>query len=411
MPTKRNLYTILLSAGLGVLSFSIFSVAFMEGNLLLAFLCLLLSGTSFLSIGITLFREQQRQAENILDLLNALTLAQSKLSEELQSLKNIKDAHSGTSMTVIPEEIKVEVRLVKSLIKQLSEVKGDQLPEEVNFLESSRSEEEKSNLHELINYAEISKYDEEFSPLDQEELSRLVEGALHSDKIEILLQPVVSLPDQKVKYYECYSRLRAEDGSLLSPEHYLEIAEKEGLMSAVDNTMLFRCVQLARRARKQNPQVGFFCNISKMSLLDAGFIEGFIDFIRLNKELTSGLIFEIHQSTLRSSSLKVRSALLRLKDQGCPLSIDFVKDLNLDAFALYKQGVRFIKVECKILMKAFEEDPKKVKKLKESLKKTNIKLIITKVEDKEKLSCALKFNADLAQGYVISPPRLTPIQD
>jgi EAL domain-containing protein (putative c-di-GMP-specific phosphodiesterase class I) len=62
-------------------------------------------------------------------------------------------------------------------------------------------------------------------------------------------------------------------------------------------------------------------------------------------------------------------------------------------------------------MKAYEEDSKKVKKLKESLKKNNIKLIITKIEDKQKLSCALKFNAELGQGYVISPPRLTPIQD
>jgi cyclic-di-GMP phosphodiesterase TipF (flagellum assembly factor) len=304
MSTNRNLHIILLFTGLGILSFFLFSLAFLTGQLLLALLCLLFSGMSFLSIGITLFREQKRQAENILDLLNALALAQSKLSEELQSLKNIKDAHSGASMTVIPEEIKVEVRLVKSLIKQLSEVKGDQLPEEGNFLESTRSAEEKSNLNELINYAEISRNDEEFSPLDQEELTRLVQGALRSDRIEILLQPVVSLSDQKVRYYECYSRLRAEDGSLLSPEHYLEIAEKEGLISAVDNTMLFRCVQLARRARKQNPQIGFFCNISKMSLLDTRFIEGFIDFINVNQALTSGLIFEIHQSTLKSSSLR-----------------------------------------------------------------------------------------------------------
>lgn len=263
MPTKRNLYTILFLTGVGILGFFLFSLAFMEGLLLVALLCLFLSGTSFLSIGIMLFREQQRQAENILNLLNALALAQNKLSEELQSLKNIRESHPGASMTVIPEEIKVEVRLVKSLIKQLSEVKGVQLPEEPNLLESSMSEEEKSNLHELISYAEVSKNEEEYSPLDQEELTRLVQGALRSDRIEILLQPIVSLPDQKVRYYECFSRLRAEDGSLLSPEHYLEIAEKEGLMSDVDNTMLFRCVQLARRVRKQNPEIGFFAIFRK----------------------------------------------------------------------------------------------------------------------------------------------------
>lgn len=134
-----------------------------------------------------------------------------------------------------------------------------------------------------------------------------------------------------------------------------------------------------------------------------------MDFIRVNQELTSGLIFEIHQSTLSSFSLKIQSALLRLKDQGCPLSIDFVKDLDVDLPILDEKGIRFIKVECKILMKAYEEDAKKVEKLKKSLKKFNIKLIITKIEDKKKLAFALKFNAELGQGYVISPPRLTPI--
>eukprot|EP01035_Chromulina_nebulosa_P004597 gene4597-6279_t len=45
--------------------------------------------------------------------------------------------------------------------------------------------------------------------------------------------PIVTLPQRKIRYYEALTRLRTEEGETLYPADYLPIAEKAGLMPAI----------------------------------------------------------------------------------------------------------------------------------------------------------------------------------
>ena len=44
------------------------------------------------------------------------------------------------------------------------------------------------------------------------------------------LQPIVTLPQRKVRYYEALTRLRTEDGHMLPAADFLEPAEAAGLL-------------------------------------------------------------------------------------------------------------------------------------------------------------------------------------
>jgi len=50
---------------------------------------------------------------------------------------------------------------------------------------------------------------------------------------------------------------------------FVHAAEAGGLMPRIDNLMLFRCVQVARRLMSKNRDVGLFCNLSASTLVDA----------------------------------------------------------------------------------------------------------------------------------------------
>ena len=56
-------------------------------------------------------------------------------------------------------------------------------------------------------------------------------------------------------------------------------------MSAIDNLLLFRCVQIVRRLAKNDRKVGIFCNISLASLGDEVFFPQFLEFLSENKDL------------------------------------------------------------------------------------------------------------------------------
>ena len=94
--------------------------------------------------------------------------------------------------------------------------------------------------------------------LDDAGILNVVRDGLRADRIDLYLQPIVSLPQRQRRYYETFTRIRDGEGKIVVPEQYISIAEREGLVSAIDNMLLFRCVQLVRKTQRNNKRMGFF---------------------------------------------------------------------------------------------------------------------------------------------------------
>lgn len=119
-----------------------------------------------------------------------------------------------------------------------------------------------------------------------------VHRALDDNRIDLYLQPIVTLPRRKTRYYEGLSRLRSEDGDVLLPSGYLRVAENAKIISAIDSMLVFRCVKVVERMTERHRKIGVFCNISPHSLLDSGFFPQVIEHLRHNRELSEALHFE-----------------------------------------------------------------------------------------------------------------------
>src|ERR1700724_3146879 len=109
--------------------------------------------------------------------------------------------------------------------------------------------------------------------------TRTIRRAVEANRVDLYLQPIVTLPQRKVRYYEALARLRSDDGELLQPADFLEIAESGGLMPMIDNVMLFRCVQVVRRLAAKNREIGLFCNIAPDTLIDSAYFPQFSEFM------------------------------------------------------------------------------------------------------------------------------------
>ena len=99
--------------------------------------------------------------------------------------------------------------------------------------------------------------------------SNRVLSGLSESEILAIAQPIVSLPQRRVRpgwrtarpgrrHFECLSRIRADENSIMVPGDYVNVAERAGLIAGVDNMLLYRCVQLVRRVQRQNQNVGLF---------------------------------------------------------------------------------------------------------------------------------------------------------
>jgi len=244
--------------------------------------------------------------------------------------------------------------------------------------------------------------------LDEQAILDLVREGLRENAVELALQPIVSLPQRKRRFYECFSRVRTHDGKIIVPEQYLEVAERHGLVTAIDNLLLFRCIQTLRRIRKSNANVGFFLNISPNTLADRGFFRDFIQLMSQNIELAPALVFEFPQRALAQADDSLWRDLDRLAQMGFRFSIDQVSDLDIDAATLSGRHFRFLKLEAGRVTEAarnglFGNDPKL---LKRTLDSYAIDLIVERIETEPMLLEVLDLHVDFGQGFLFGEPRI-----
>jgi len=243
--------------------------------------------------------------------------------------------------------------------------------------------------------------------MGEAQLLEAIERGLRDEKVELYLQPVVSLPQRRRRFYECYSRIVMEDGRLITPEQYIPVAERAGLVAAIDNLLLVHCVQLVRRARRDQPDVGFFCNISSASLADADFFQDFIGFMAENRQLAETLIFEFDQASIAAEDYLTGMNLQRLRGFGYRFSLDQVTDMDLNLPELAAQGFRYIKVGAHMLHELARGDSPvlDMRALKGALDRNAMDLIVEKIESEDMLLDMLELRVDFGQGYLFGEPR------
>ena len=66
-----------------------------------------------------------------------------------------------------------------------------------------------------------------FRGMEQSEIVAQIARAIEANRVDLFLQPIVTLPQRKVRYYEALARLRDDDGSLISPDDFLGHARRQ----------------------------------------------------------------------------------------------------------------------------------------------------------------------------------------
>jgi cyclic-di-GMP phosphodiesterase TipF (flagellum assembly factor) len=239
----------------------------------------------------------------------------------------------------------------------------------------------------------------------------IIRRSLEENRVDLYLQPVVSLPQRKVRFYEALSRLRSEDGAVIMPAQYIKIAAPAGLMSVVDNLLLFRCVQVVKRLALKNREIGIFCNISGHTLRDNEFFPQFLVFLREHRELAPQIVFEFAQNDVLELKPAEAANLRALAEIGFRLSMDQVTKLDIDFARLRKLGFSCLKVRADTLISGMADANAVVaaEDFKDLLSRNGLNLIAERVEEERSVVQLLEYNVDFAQGYLFGEPR--PIRE
>jgi cyclic-di-GMP phosphodiesterase TipF (flagellum assembly factor) len=255
--------------------------------------------------------------------------------------------------------------------------------------------------------AQVKIVEEPAPSRSQAQILAAVKSAVEENRIDIYLQPMVTLPQRKVRFYEAVTRLRDDKDQILTADDFIAVAEAAGLIGRIDHMVMLRCVQVLRRLLVRNKDVGIFCNVAAATLGNPTTFAQCLDFLEANRALASSFVLEFKQTTFRNLGPTETEHLAALAQRGYRFSIDHVSDLRIEPRELADRGVRFIKVPAALLLdqKLSSASDIHPSDLSDLLGRFGIDLIAERIEGERAVVDLLDFDVRFGQGFLFAPPR------
>ena len=328
------------------------------------------------------------------ELRSELSKARDEARRIFDAIRSASDVRQGQAQSI--DTVMSEVRVLQDLVEQLSS--GKKPKKKPAYLVDDKGKPQAAD----------TAAPRVMMGLSEDEILDMVREALRDNKVELFVQPIVSLPQRKRRHYECFSRIRGEGDAILTPDQYIAIAEREGLIGAIDNMLLFRSIQLVRRLQKAQVDASIFINISEHTLADTRFLREFVAFMASNRDLAPHLVFEFTQASVERHGGDALTELDRLGRLGFRLSMDQVTTLDFDVADLHRLHIRFLKVEASRLLEQTRAASQRldIRAFKRALDEQAIDLIVEKMENEQTLLEILDMPVDFGQGFLFGEPRL-----
>lgn len=243
-----------------------------------------------------------------------------------------------------------------------------------------------------------------------------LEAALDREAFVLVGQPLISLSDGSGKTLgrEVLLRMRGDDGALVSPDAFLPLAERNGLLPTLDRwviqSVLARIGEWTRRHHNGSGDL-FFINLAGASLQEPGLADFIREEIGRRAVPPALLCFEIAETTAVVNLSAAIELSHRLKSLGCHFALDDFGS-GLSAFRyLRRLPLDFLRIDGRLVRDMLSDPIERA--MVESIQRIGqlmgLRTIAESVETGEHLRVVRALGIDAAQGYAIS--RGTPLDE
>lgn len=228
--------------------------------------------------------------------------------------------------------------------------------------------------------------------------------ALENDSFVLMAQPIMRLEDNSISHYEVLVRLRGEDGQLITPGHFIPVAERSGQIVALDRWVLKHSLVALRQLQDQGYHLAV--NLSGPSLHDDS-LQGYLE-----QELADSgakpdhLILEVTETAAVTDFTTAQRILESIRKLGCQVALDDFGAGFSSFHYLAQLPADYIKIDGSFIKKLVEspEDQLIVRAIADIASGFGKQSIAEFVEREETLAILREFGITYAQGYYLSPP-------
>lgn len=233
----------------------------------------------------------------------------------------------------------------------------------------------------------------------------LVKDALAHDGFTLYFQPIISLMGEEGEFYEILLRLNSPKGEI-SPGHFLPIAEKNGLMPAIDRWVIGKAIKTVAEREREGRKCTFFIKTTPQTMDDAAILPWIATQLQAARLRGDALVFEAPESKVVTNLKAARTFQKGLEQFHASFAIEqFGSGLN--SMQLLKHvDAKYLKIDRTYMaeLPKNKDNQAKVKELADQARSMDKLTVAEFVEDAASMSILFSCGVNFVQGNFLQEP-------
>ncbi len=224
--------------------------------------------------------------------------------------------------------------------------------------------------------------------------------ALKNNRIKVYYQPIYSMKENRISKVECLVRMVDEDGSIVSPAKFLNIAKISKLYPEITKAVVRQSFDNCEKC-----ELDFSINIDIQDMTNEDLVYWLKEHIEEYK-IGDRLIFEFLETESIENYEIIRDFIEEMRKYGCRFAIDDFGSGYSNMERLMELKINYIKIDGSFIRKMVNDRSTEmvVRLINDFAHSIGAETVAEFVSSKEVFDKVSEIGIDYAQGYYISEP-------
>lgn len=241
----------------------------------------------------------------------------------------------------------------------------------------------------------------------QSMITHILKRAIRNREFEVFYQPIYSMRDNSFLAAEALIRLKDEKLGFISPDEFVPIAEKNGLILEIGDIVFEKVCEFISSGEVGIRGIQYIeVNLSVVQCMQEAMHKHLTEMMDRYEIPYNMIDFEITETFDISDNTVLINNMNRLIELGCTFAMDDYGTGFSNTNYLMEYPFKLIKLDKTFIWSAMEND-KAMKILTHTvamIKSLELKIVAEGVETKEQAEILMELGCDFLQGYYFSPP-------
>ena len=271
----------------------------------------------------------------------------------------------------------------------------------------------------IFNYVRHDKTmyeEEEFVVIDkniirdaymEEDTEYMILESLEKNRVEVFYQPIFSTISKTFESAEALVRIRKEDGSLLFPQEFIEVAEKRGSILQLGKQVFEQVCGFIEECGMDKLGLHYIeINLSAVQCGYGNLAKEFIEIMEKHQVAPHFINLEITESASVGNEKVFLDNLYTLRDYGVSFSLDDFGTGQSNLNYIVAMPVDIVKFDRGMMQAYFESEKARyvMDAARMMIQGMNLAIVSEGIENKEQLEIVSELGIQYVQGYYFSKP-------